>query len=210
MSNTYIIDLGHYAIDVDFRLIGNNRLMWLRDVVRKKLISLDVAVEVGVGLGAFSYKIIEYLEPKQTFGVDPYYLYDDYKDKPSFMFESQEKLSDLYRAVRKKLENLKSNKHYKLIRDFSKNACTSFEDLSVDFVYIDGNHKYEYVKEDIELWWPKVKHGGIFAGHDYIEESPEAKFGVIQAVDQFVLENKLTLNLVKDEYPSWWVTKDKI
>ena len=37
----------------------------------------------------------------------------------------------------------------------------------LDFVYIDANHNYECVKEDIEHWYPKVKVGGIIAGHDF-------------------------------------------
>lgn len=61
-------------------------------------------------------------------------------------------------------------KHYKNI---FKNKTSSVEynknipDESLDFIYIDGNHQYSSVLEDIKLWYPKVKPGGIFAGHDY-------------------------------------------
>lgn len=55
-----------------------------------------------------------------------------------------------------------------MIRALSEQAVDLFEDESLDFVYIDGNHAYDYVKQDIELWYPKVKKGGIVSGHDYI------------------------------------------
>lgn len=55
-----------------------------------------------------------------------------------------------------------------MMRMFSHQASKLFADDSLDFVYIDANHKYEYVKEDIELWWPKLRSGGMLSGHDYI------------------------------------------
>lgn len=55
-----------------------------------------------------------------------------------------------------------------------------FNDFTADFVYIDANHDYEFVSQDIDFWLPKVKAGGIIAGHDYT-----AKFdGVIKAVNE--------------------------
>ena len=53
------------------------------------------------------------------------------------------------------------------IRHSSETASMMYEDDSLDFVFIDGNHQYEYVKADIEAWLPKIKVGGILAGHDY-------------------------------------------
>jgi len=53
-------------------------------------------------------------------------------------------------------------------------------DFQVDFVYIDAMHDYNSVRQDIELWLPKVKQGGYIAGHDYSSEFQ----GVIDAVEQ--------------------------
>src|SRR5262249_3794937 len=49
----------------------------------------------------------------------------------------------------------------------SEKAALLFEDGSVDFVFVDGDHGYEAVKRDLAAWFPKVKAGGVLAGHDY-------------------------------------------
>jgi predicted O-methyltransferase YrrM len=54
-----------------------------------------------------------------------------------------------------------------IVRALSKEASLLYKDNSLDFAFIDANHSYESVKEDIELWLPKIKSGGILAGHDY-------------------------------------------
>lgn len=67
------------------------------------------------------------------------------------------------------------------IRADSLLASTKFEDESLDMVFIDAGHEYEHVKNDIRAWYPKVKSGGIIAGHDYNTAWP----GVIKAVNEF-------------------------
>ena len=53
------------------------------------------------------------------------------------------------------------------IRDYSVNASKLYKDESLDFVFIDAAHDYESVKKDINAWFPKIKKGGVIAGHDY-------------------------------------------
>mmetsp|Transcript_53398 Transcript_53398/g.125593 ORF Transcript_53398/g.125593 Transcript_53398/m.125593 type:complete len:158 (+) Transcript_53398:161-634(+) len=75
---------------------------------------------------------------------------------------------------------------FELIRDFSLSAVEDFDDESLDFVYLDAMHEYEFVKKDLIAWWPKVKVGGLFCGHDYKDGyMPHANFGVLSAVDEF-------------------------
>jgi predicted O-methyltransferase YrrM len=65
----------------------------------------------------------------------------------------------------------------------SLNASCKFPDQYFDFVFIDSGHTYELTKAEIVLWWKKVKHGGMLAGHDYNSaENP----GVKQALQEIV------------------------
>jgi len=61
----------------------------------------------------------------------------------------------------------------------SKTACETFKDNSIDFLFLDGDHRYQQFKEDLTIWIPKMKTGGIICGHDcdayYSKVSPELK-----------------------------------
>jgi hypothetical protein len=75
----------------------------------------------------------------------------------------------------------------KPIRKTSKEASKDFPDNFFDFIFIDAGHDYDSVKEDIDLWFPKLKNRGIFAGHDY----DVGWAGVVKAVDEWSLsQNK--------------------
>lgn len=70
--------------------------------------------------------------------------------------------------------------HTKLIADFTANAGKWFSG-EVDFLFIDADHSYDGVKQDLEEWLPKLKNGGYVAFHDYFNN---AFPGVKQAVDE--------------------------
>ena len=106
-------------------------------------------------------------------------------------------------AVAKKVLKKYGDK-VEFIRKLSENATEHIEDGSLDFMYIDGNHQYEFVKKDIELYYPKVKKGGIIGGDDYTS-SPETEtegFGVFKAVNEFFKKKKI--NFYDTD---WWVVK---
>ena len=116
-----------------------------------------------------------------------------------------------------------------MIRANSEIASDIFTDESLDFVYIDANHAYEYVVQDINLWYPKVKSGGYLCGHDYISmnwsEDPNFMengkdkhiysgngfyhgfFGVNPAVDEFCLKNGYEAIVTKEWFGSWKIKK---
>lgn len=77
------------------------------------------------------------------------------------------------------------------IRMASVEASKQFEDLSLDAIFIDANHEYKFVKEDIEAWYPKLKHGGIMCGHDYDGGPFSGHPGVRDAVHEFFGKAKI-------------------
>lgn len=97
---------------------------------------------------------------------------------------------------------------------YSDQAVHKFSDGSLDFVYIDANHSYKHVAQDLRLWAPKVKAGGMVAGHDYYNRhqthpdgSPVFICGVKSAVDEWAKKNNITINVTAEENPTWWYIK---
>ncbi len=82
----------------------------------------------------------------------------------------------------------------------SVEASIEFIDQSLDFVYIDANHGYSHVAEDIRLWWPKVKPTGVLCGHDYFSYG-----SVKKAVDDWARAHN---HYVFSTNPDWWVFKE--
>ena len=71
------------------------------------------------------------------------------------------------------------------IKAFSKDVVDKYEDETIDFIFIDADHEYDGVIQDIKIWYPKVKKGGVIAGHDYTEYFS----GVIKAVKEYFGED---------------------
>lgn len=96
-------------------------------------------------------------------------------------------------------------------RKTSGEAAIDFSDGSLDFVYIDARHDEASVTEDLALWFPKVRPGGILMGHDYVDGFlPEGEFGVRTAVDRFCLRHSLKAFATRREpHPSWMIALPK-
>jgi len=92
------------------------------------------------------------------------------------------------------------------IQSTSMSAVTKFKDESLDFVYIDANHTFDYVMEDMINWSKKVKIGGIISGHDYYRLRHA---NVILAVDTYVkVHNQELFLTTEDHTPSWFFIKE--
>lgn len=98
-----------------------------------------------------------------------------------------------------------------VVKKDSLEAAKDIPDESLDFVFIDADHSFSAVKNDLIAWSKKVRRGGIVSGHDYYV-FPSGRRGVIDAVDQFVRENGCDLaiipwdndNPVPDDRPPVW------
>ena len=90
-----------------------------------------------------------------------------------------------------------------IIKKLSDEAVDDIPDDSIDFLYIDADHSYEWVKKDLNNYWGKVRENGIIGGHDYTGLCPD----VIKAVNEFAEERGLHLFTRLEDY---WFVKGKI
>jgi hypothetical protein len=153
-----------------------------------------VCAEIGVWEGDFSARILEINKPRLLHLVDPWEFETDevYKDAwyGGRKATNQEQMDAVYGRVAKRFVRQVQAGVVVIHRSPSSEAVSAFADGYFDWVYIDGNHLYEFVKLDLELWCPKVKRGGYITGDDYTErEDLWFKGGVKKAVDEFSSRN---------------------
>ena len=146
-----------------------------------------IGVEIGVERGHFAKVICQYAD--RLYAIDPWKAYQGYREHVS-----QERQDGFYEETKERLKGLSCE----VVRKFSTDAAKDFEDGSLDFVYIDANHTYESVMIDMITWLPKLRQGGIMAGHDY------SLFDVAEAVSGYVSFLDKELKIWRgDKSPSW-------
>ena len=84
-------------------------------------------------------------------------------------------------------------------RSDSAGVASTFPDEHFDWVYIDGNHLFEFVERDLDIFWPKVRRNGVLAGDDYGSEGWWDD-GVKRAVDQFVASQLCHVMSLGDQF----------
>lgn len=151
-----------------------------------------VGVEIGVNEGNYSEKVYNFFSDKYDFH---YTLIDPWRIDKDFHGYGKEFLENAYKKVLKKFAN---KEKVKILREASNTACDKFEDETLDFVYIDGNHDYKFVKEDLEIWYKKLRPNGVLFGDDY-----SRSFGVHKAVSEFSFENKIIAKFSEDDYKNF-------
>jgi len=129
--------------------------------------------EIGVKEGRFISYLLTAYKGLTMYAVDPW------EDQPG---EAEDYIgwnwNDIYKEYRRKVEPYAGR--FIELRTYSEQAAEQVPDGSLDFVFIDAQHDYESVKQDIGLWFPKVRTGGLISGHDYCKKFP----GAMQAVNE--------------------------
>lgn len=155
-----------------------------------------IVCEVGVAFGTHAITILDTTNVQKIYGVDPFQHFSNLTYVCWMNFE--ERIQNiLYCLVESRFEQY--NDRAVLIRKTSKDAAATFHSKYFDLVYVDANHSYENVMEDLTLWFDKVKHRGILAGDDYGWPS------VARAVDEFFGERNIHVNFEGSR--TWWVRK---
>jgi hypothetical protein len=136
--------------------------------------------EIGVYTGTFSKTILETWKGRQLIGVDPYIKFTNEEYFDSTQDANQELIYAQAQAV-----YVPYGPRANLVRLKSLDAAPGIQDGSLDFVFIDGNHSYEASSADIAAWYPKVKSGGLFSGHDFYTRLKDTNSDALNAVLDF-------------------------
>ena len=159
------------------RLERDRRAFLLRYLQRD-----GISAEIGVWRGEFSRRILQATRPRELHLIDPWQFMPEFPTRiyGGSQAKSQADMDEIFHAI---VNELGSHPAVRIHRVTSREAARSFADETFDWVYIDGNHSYEYVLDDLALFTPKVRRGGLVTGDDY-------RKGVKRAVDEFAASGR--------------------
>lgn len=159
--------------------------------------------EIGVWEGSFSERLCAANDRLQLTCVDPWQPMYDYAAEAK---NDAARLTAAFETAKHRLGRFGCV----LMRMRSLEAAAQIPDRSLDFVYIDGNHRLDHVLADLDAWVPKVRQGGIVAGHDYTERKKTPFIQVKKAVDTYTREHDIKpwFVLTGDKSPSFfWMVR---
>ncbi len=162
-----------------------------------------VGVEIGVYKAEHALSLLEHLDIKTLYLVDPYVVYPEFKEGQQYYGTSQSSLCVAEKIAKKRLKGFE--KKVVCIRKCSWDCSNEIPD-NLDFVYIDGNHLLKFVRMDIETYFPKVRPGGVIGGHDFYNGFQREHDHVVKAVTEFAVHRNLQLQI---ELPDWWIVKNQ-
>jgi predicted O-methyltransferase YrrM len=169
-----------------------------------------IFVEIGTHSGDFANFILENSKNSILYCIDPYTSYNNYDDAINSTTGD-----DLYNKTYNILKN-KYGDRVKFIRKFSEEAINDIPD-NIDFLYIDGNHRYTYVYKDLDLYYPKVKKDCFIIGDDAVDIDDTQRnengdvlitwgpgcygnYGVIKAFREFCENNNISGDIIYNQY----------
>jgi hypothetical protein len=166
-----------------------------------------VGAEIGVYFGHFSETLCK--AGLKLYAIDPWKIYGDYNNP-----RGQAREDVQYEGAKARLASYDCT----IIRKTSMEALADIPDGSLDFVYIDANHMFPYVAQDIYFWEKKVRKGGCVSGHDFIHASSrwspcDVKHVVLAYVNNFGIKDWYLLGARRrgptgDRTRSWlWIKK---
>lgn len=164
-----------------------------------------VGAEIGVAEGRNAKAILNFLNIKQLVLVDAWKGYDEFAgsiwgDSPGIELNRGDSFfEEQYQEVK---ITFADSANVRIIRELSVDGAALFDDEYFDFVYLDGDHCYEAVRDDLEAWYPKLKRFGVMCGDDYGHPSG---LGVIEAVSEFAFKNHLLVGYGEDN--QFWFVK---
>jgi hypothetical protein len=165
-----------------------NRKQMLEYIARTLGMTGGVIAEVGVLRGTFAKSLQDALAPSRMYLVDPWQAFppSEFSDYTSY---SQAKWDAIAASVASRFPPPVNV----ILRMTSEEAAQHVPDGSLDMVYLDGNHAYEHVAQDLRLWFQKVRPGGFIAGHDIDRKS------VGRAVGEFLTSISASAHMTNEK-----------
>ena len=163
--------------------------------------------EIGVRYGTFSKIILDSWAGRHL------YLVDAWRPMKDWIYSQPVDAREFERwKMRTEAAIAQHRRRCTLLQMPSVDAAKTLRDGVLDWVYIDANHAYTHVLNDLRAWIPKVKPGGLVAGHDYLDRRPTKEspvdYGVREAVDKIAAARGVTVyTTMRDASPSWWFEK---
>ena len=174
--------------------MGQIKIVQDRERLLDELPKDSICAEIGVLTGSFSTTILHRCNPKQLNLIDPW-------------LHSQEIVfANIYNEVWNKIyeglvESFKDLPSVVIHRGLSEDVLPTFTDNYFDWVYIDGNHQYEFAKQDFILSWQKTKPGGYVCGHDW--NFNDVQQACLEMVNDGYFEVVYLTNLWLSAFPSF-------
>jgi methyltransferase family protein len=183
------------------RLFSRQRDRSCRHCILSQIPKHSVCAEIGVDRGHFSELILE-CEPKKLHLIDPW----KFEPGPAYegsryggpLGKSQARMDTIYKSVVSRFRSAISSGIVEVHRNTSEECSSQFPENYFDWIYIDGNHRYEFVKLDLELFLPKVKRHGLVAGDDYGNRG-WWQDGVTKAVDEAIAGGQFEKLLIENQ-----------
>lgn len=156
--------------------------------------------EIGVLHGGFSRIVLSRWKP------DEYHMIDLWRAQPSEIYREKHDDIDYETKLKECVALAELHPCVSILRKESTEAALDFPDASLDWIYIDANHSREAVLADMNAWFPKLRSGGLFSGHDYEVRINDRDFIEVKpAVDQWMKEHNR--EFVVTDCLSWWMFK---
>lgn len=185
-----------------------------RDQYTELLKDYSLGLEVGVEYGIFAKQILSSWSGRLVC-VDVWEHQQDY-DEPT----NKKDFDVMFKDFNERMKPFSGR--VMIVKNLSNVACEFFPDEHFDFIFIDANHQYKYVKNDLDCWWPKLKSGGLFSGHDwrhdfkpdldknmpvYYENRYIGRYGINSAVLEFCEDKGYTPRVTEEEFATWYFIK---
>ena len=152
-----------------------------------------VGAEIGVWQGENAEGLFKTLDIEKLYLVDPYEGYIDPTQGVGLVVRD-------FDGAKNKTKARVDGYPAVFIYEKSEDAVTQVKE-ELDFVYIDAAHTFDNALQDIEVWYPKVKKGGMLSGHDF--NIPD----VGRAVTEFCSSKEIKFNTQPNTEHEWWFIK---